>query len=254
VILLKHLMIRQGHWLFRWRSYLPLLMLPIAVEVFLASGWMTRAVGPFGEDLWDSFCLLVALTGLAVRILTVGFVPRGTSGRNTGRQKADVLNTTGMYSLVRHPLYLGNFLVFMGFALLLKSGIFVLFAAVVYLAYYERIILAEEEFLAKRHGAAFLDWASETPVIAPTFRHWVAPALPFSWRSALRREFHTLFLIAVLFFASELLEGMVIERSTFVGWIAHEPQWAIFVAASGALYLAVMAIKKTTSWLNVVGR
>src|SRR5688572_19870470 len=191
--LLKHRMIKQGHWLFRWRSYLPLLVLPLAVQSFLASGWMTQQLGDFGEEIWDLVCLSVALLGLTVRILTVGFVPRGTSGRNTGRQKADTLNTTGMYSLVRHPLYLGNFLVFMGFVLLLKSGLFALLAAVIYVVYYERIILAEEEFIAERHGEAFHAWASATPVIAPTFRNWAPPALPFSWRSALMREFHTLF-------------------------------------------------------------
>jgi protein-S-isoprenylcysteine O-methyltransferase Ste14 len=252
--MLKNVMVKQGHWLFRWRSYLPLLVLPLAVETFLASGWMTREVGHFGEDLWDIFCLLVAVAGLTVRVLTVGFVPQGTSGRNTGRQKADTLNTTGMYSVVRHPLYLGNFLVFMGVVLLLKGSIFALFAAVIYVVYYERIILAEEEFLEQAHGFAFRQWASVTPVIAPTFRIWAPPALRFSWRSALRREFHTVFLISVLFFISELLEGLVIGRLTFGQWVAHEPQWLIFALAGGALYVAVMTIKKTTSWLRAEGR
>jgi protein-S-isoprenylcysteine O-methyltransferase Ste14 len=252
--LLKHLMIRQGHWLFRWRSYLPLLVLPLAVQSFLGSGWMTAQFGDVGEEIWDFFCLSVALLGLAIRILTAGFVPRGTSGRNTGRQKADTLNTTGMYSLVRHPLYLGNFLVFMGFVLLLKSGLFALFAAVIYVVYYERIILAEEEFIAGRHGDAFKAWAGVTPVIAPNFRNWVTPALPFSWRSALTREFHTLFLIAVVFFISELLEGVVLEGSTIQAWVAHEPQWLALAGASAVLYIVVRTVKKTTSWLDVAGR
>jgi protein-S-isoprenylcysteine O-methyltransferase Ste14 len=247
-------MIKQGHWLFRWRSYLPLLVLPLAVQSFLASGWMTQQLGHFGEDMWDFACLAVALLGLTVRILTVGFVPRGTSGRNTGRQKADTLNTTGMYSLVRHPLYLGNFLVFMGFVLLLKSGVFALLAAVIYVVYYERIILAEEEFIAERHGEAFHAWASVTPVIAPTFRNWVPPALPFSWRSALVREFHTLFLISVVFFVSELLEGVVIEGSALQSWISHEPQWLALAIVSAGIYLVVRTVKKTTSWLDVADR
>ncbi len=41
--MLKNVMIKQGHWLFRWRSYLPLLVLPLAMESFLASGWMTSS-------------------------------------------------------------------------------------------------------------------------------------------------------------------------------------------------------------------
>ena len=252
--MLKQVMIKQGYWLFRWRSYLPLLVLPFAVESFLNSGWMTQQFGDFGEELWDLFCLSVALLGLSLRVLTVGFVPRGTSGRNTRRQKADTLNTTGMYSLVRHPLYLGNFLVFMGFVFLLKSGLFALLAAVIYVVYYERIILAEEEFIAERHGEEFRAWARVTPVIAPTFRNWMPPALPFSWRSVLAREFHTLFLISVVFFISELLEGVLIKDSTAEAWIAHEPQWFALVIASAAVYVVVRTLKKTTSWLNVADR
>jgi protein-S-isoprenylcysteine O-methyltransferase Ste14 len=229
-------------------------VLPFAVESFLNSGWMTQQFGDFGEETWDFFCLSVALLGLLVRVLTVGFVPRGTSGRNTTRQKADTLNTTGMYSLVRHPLYLGNFLVFMGFVLLLKSGLFTLLAAVIYVVYYERIILAEEEFIAERHGEEFRAWTNVTPVIAPTFRNWVPPALPFSWRSALVREFHTLFLISVVFFITELLEGVLIEGSTAQEWIAHEPQWPALLVAGAVAYVVVRTVKKTTRWLNVADR
>ncbi|MGB8874133.1 MAG: hypothetical protein WCC75_12145, partial [Desulfobaccales bacterium] len=43
-----------------------------------------------------------------------GLPPRGTSGRNTQGQVAETLNTTGIYSLVRNPLYLGNFLIWLG--------------------------------------------------------------------------------------------------------------------------------------------
>ena len=47
--------------------------------------------------------------------LCVGFTPRGTSGRNTKEgQVAESLNTLGMYSMCRHPLYLGNLLMWLG--------------------------------------------------------------------------------------------------------------------------------------------
>ena len=50
----------------------------------------------------------------------MGFAPRGTSGRNTLGQVAEVLNTSGMYSVVRNPLYLGNFVIWLGLALFIK--------------------------------------------------------------------------------------------------------------------------------------
>ena len=45
----------------------------------------------------------------------------------------------------------------------------------VFWLYYERIMLAEEEFLRARYGKAFDDWAARTPAFLPNFRHWVPP-------------------------------------------------------------------------------
>lgn len=75
-------MVRQGAWLFRWRSYLPLVLLPVAISVFQNSGWMTQLFGETVEESYDYLCLVTAFAGLAIRIGTVGFVPAGTSGRN----------------------------------------------------------------------------------------------------------------------------------------------------------------------------
>src|SRR5262245_19709566 len=93
-----------GSFLFRWRSYLPLAPL-------FAASYAGPRIDPGSAATrvaWDAVCLAVALIGLAVRVVTVGTAARGTSGRNTRAQKADVLNTTGIYSIVRHPLYVGN--------------------------------------------------------------------------------------------------------------------------------------------------
>ena len=102
---------RAGNKLFRWRSYLPLLVLPL-ILISLLSPEIESPI----DDFWDGVCLFISIAGLALRILTVGYAPRGTSGRNTREQKAAELNTKGMYSVVRHPIYLGNFLIWLGMA------------------------------------------------------------------------------------------------------------------------------------------
>ena len=104
---------RNGSWLFRHRSYLPLLMIP----VFLACLPSFKYLGASHKlnEVWQVFCLMISLSGLAVRIITVGRAPLGTSGRNTREQVAHTLTTTGIYSVVRHPLYLGNYLVLLMF-------------------------------------------------------------------------------------------------------------------------------------------
>ena len=59
----------------------------------------------------------ISVLGFLVRFYTIGTTPKGTSGRNTKEQVADVLNSSGMYSMLRHPLYLGNYLIWLGISL-----------------------------------------------------------------------------------------------------------------------------------------
>lgn len=252
--MLKDDMVRQGNWLFRWRSYLPLMLLPVAILVFQNSGWMTQLFGEAVEEGYDYLCLVIAFSGLAIRIATVGFVPAGTSGRNTTAQNAKALNTTGLYSQMRHPLYFANFLVFIAFVLLFKSLVFTLFAAVAYFIYYERIMLAEESFLESLYGQKFRDWAKATPAFLPRLSGWVAPSLPFSWRAAAGREFHTVFLIASVFFLSELLEGTLVDGLSVGNWMREEPFWSWLLLSGAAVYLVVRLVKKRTKWLVVAGR
>ena len=102
-----------GDVMFRWRSWLPLLLLPL----FLAS-FLGYPGGSQGLDLgWELAYFSVSALGMAVRLFTTGTAPRGTSGRNTREQKATVLNTTGPYSIVRHPLYLSNLVIIVALCL-----------------------------------------------------------------------------------------------------------------------------------------
>ncbi|WP_417887675.1 hypothetical protein [Zunongwangia sp.] len=49
-------------------------------------------------DYYELVCLSFSLLGLFIRIFTVGYTPKNTSGRNTTEgQLANEFNTTGMY-------------------------------------------------------------------------------------------------------------------------------------------------------------
>ena len=120
----------QGNWLFRYRSFLPIVIVLIGWAMYLRRELHPEEFPLFLPE-YEHFYLAVAmgvgLLGLAVRVYTVGFSPRNTSGRNTKvGQVADTLNQTGIYSVVRHPLYLGNFLMWLGPALVTANGWFIL--------------------------------------------------------------------------------------------------------------------------------
>ncbi len=132
---------KQGTWLFKWRSYLPLFILPLFLIALRHSEYLERVFGDLMDDIYESLCLAISFLGLAIRCLTIGYGPKGTSGRNTKKQKAKILNTTGMYSIVRHPLYLGNFLIFLGITLFVQVWWFSLLAILAFWLYYDLVIL-----------------------------------------------------------------------------------------------------------------
>lgn len=148
---MNELLKEQGNFLFRWRSYLPvIMMIPLTIAV-MNMAW------PLGSHAYhevaEAVCMLISLSGLAVRIITIGHTPRGTSGRNTTKQSAWQLNTTGIYSVVRHPLYLGNFLIGLGPMMLPLIWWLPILYILAFTVYYERIMIAEEAFLTEQFGA-----------------------------------------------------------------------------------------------------
>ena len=122
--------------------------------------------------------------GVAVRA-SQRFTASHTSGRNTEGQVADSLNTTGMYSIVRNPLYLGNFLMILGVVLFLRIWWIPALYATLFALYYERIIFAEEMFLRDKFGQDYLAWASKTPAFFPKFALW-KPTASFSGKDRCR--------------------------------------------------------------------
>lgn len=245
---------REGAALFRWRSYVPLALVPLALIAAAQSGYFEQRFGHALTQAWMMFCLVLCFLGLALRALTVGFVAGASSGRNTREQRADALNTTGAYSVLRNPLYLGNYLTLLGFALATKVWWFAVVASLGFALYYERIIWAEECFLRRKFGDAFTQWAERTPAFLPDLRLWRRPELPFSFRAVLRREYSGFYLIVVVMTLIELSGAVLGRGMTFAAWWARDYPWALGLAAATVIFLVLRALKRHTSLLRVAGR
>lgn len=246
---LRELLNKQGKWLFRWRSYLPLLVIVLVVPAVRGAAFRGRGGAFDFEVAWELICVAVAFFGLAVRVYTVGHVPAGTSGRNTKAQRADVLNTTGIYSVVRHPLYAGNFFIWLGVAMFVGSWWLSLIFILLFILFYERIIFTEEEYLRKEYGRVWEEWAARTPLFVPRFKNYKKSALPFSMRSVLNKEHHVLLNIILAFALIELLEGLVRERKFDLGI-----GWMVAVASGFVVWVTLRVLKKKTNILSVGGR
>lgn len=240
---------RQGAWLFMWRSYLPLILFPILLLALKETETVESMFGDFADDLWEIFCLGVSFFGLFIRCITIGYVPRRTSGRNSKKQVAKSLNTTGIYSVVRNPLYLGNFMIMLGIVMFTQAWWAIVVTILLYWLYYERIIYAEEEFLSEKFGKTFLEWAESTPVFIPKLSRWQKPDLYFSFKNILKREYTGFFVIISAFTFMEIVGDFISE-----GTLEIDFECLIFFSTGLVVYLTLRTLKRKTKILDVKGR
>ncbi len=237
--------IKQGNLLFRYRGIIPLFLLIGVVVVIVFGG-----LGISGNTAYEYVCLGVSILGQIIRILVVGYSPANTSGRNTKEQVADELNTTGIYSIIRHPLYVGNFFMWIGIAMLTANVWFVLFVTLLYWLYYERIMAAEEAFLADKFGNSYIEWARVTPSIIPAFNRYRSTRLIFSWRKVIKKEkngFAALFLIFWLIIA---IRNIIVADKLFLNF----DYWTIYMITSLGIYFVIKLLKHNTTLLDENGR
>jgi protein-S-isoprenylcysteine O-methyltransferase Ste14 len=147
---------------------------PLLVGHSLFTAW----VMPF----MDARNLLVLPGGEALRWVGVAFLAAGVVWRlgpmvTLGRRFASVvalqeghrLHTSGFYALVRHPSYLGIFLMDVGFAGVFRSAIAVALLPVVYWMFKRRMDI-EEGFLLEQFGDEYRNYMARVPRVLPGVR------------------------------------------------------------------------------------
>lgn len=247
--MIPDILAHQGSWFFRWRSYVLLGFLPVALLTLSHGEPVEIYLGERADFIYEGICVALAFFGLGIRALTVGYTPKGTSGRNTREQIAATLNVTGMYSLTRNPLYLGNAITYMAIALFTQGFYFTILMALFLIIYLERIIAAEERFLTEKFGAHYMEWANLVPAFFPSLSGWKAPELDFSMRNVLRREYSGFFAIIAAFVAIEALGDLL-----YRGRMLLDEAWAIAFITGAIIYLTLRSLNRSTRVLNVPGR
>ncbi len=174
----------MGKFLFKYRSFLPVpyfLFLLIVIEF----NYLTFFTG-----------LLIVLLGLLIRFFSQGFAG---DWMRSSEVEAYYMLDEGAYSIMRNPLYLGNFLV--GFGFTLTSSFYPVFLlpsySLVFFLYYYLIVKEEESYLEKKFGERFIQYRESTPSFYPNFRKWKSGQ--FLGRNALRMESSTYLTVAFIF-------------------------------------------------------
>ncbi len=182
----------SGRVYFKYRSFLPLLILIFAIP-FLP-------VDKYISDSYLKISMGISIFGLLIRFMVIGFLQDlKTSGRNSKAQVADSLSTLGAYSIVRNPLYLGNYFILLGMALAFKDIGFAVVVSLLFIICYERIIYHEEKFLEEKFGQQYTDWASKTPAFFPKFSLYQKSGAKFSLATLLLREYPSVLLFCTFY-------------------------------------------------------
>ena len=181
---------QTGSWLFRHRTALPL---PIAAAILLIpAGHSDRSA--------ELAAAGVAITVLGEAIRLWGVQHIGAISR-TRIERVGPLVDTGPFAHVRNPLYVGNILLWVGFAITARLPGLASIAFVVFAIEYHFIVRWEERLLAERLGDRYRDYVARVPRWFPTGTRRArttedddsaVSANAFSWRETLFSERGTL--------------------------------------------------------------
>ncbi|MFU8856516.1 MAG: methyltransferase family protein [Deferrisomatales bacterium] len=136
----------------------------------------------------------VALVGAALRTWASGTIV-----------KNEELTTDGPYRLTRNPLYVGNFLIGLGVAVMGGRLLLVALFLLLFLPVYHALVRKEEKRLSERYEEAFFAYCKDVPRFIPKIKAWPPPAAPYDpqrmwtvhreWRAWLGLYAATLYLL-----------------------------------------------------------
>ena len=179
-------LVELGNFSFKYRGY----MLPVAVILlFIPSARFTADPAVAGL-----VGFLVAVLGQACRVFTIGlaYIIRGGKDHKV---YAETLVTSGLYSHVRNPMYVGNFFLVIGLAIASNSWVFTLLGVPLSLAMHKAIVAAEENFLRNKFGAQFDAYSARVPRWFPRLAGLATTirGMQFEWRRVVSKEYAATF-------------------------------------------------------------
>lgn len=237
---------KSGNMLFKYRGQIPVILFLLAIPVLYFTDY--SYLNENSILVFSVISVALSLSGFLIRAYVIGTTPKGTSGRNRDEQVAESLNTTGIYSVVRHPLYLGNYLMWIGIVIFSFNIYFIIIISLLFWIYYERIMFAEERFLEKKFGDTYLEWSKKVPAFFPAFGKHIKSSFPFSLKSIMRREYSGVAATAIGFTFIDVL------RIYFITGLIVWQRVSIYVMVATILIAIILRTLKHSHMLDEEGR
>jgi protein-S-isoprenylcysteine O-methyltransferase Ste14 len=155
----------RNKWTHQARGWISLaILVPVGIGAALSRPHFPPA--SWGYSACQAAGWLLFLAGGAMRWWAMLYV---------GGRKTTELVTTGPYSITRHPVYLGTFLLALSAAVLSQSVVFFAAVLVARMAYLGVTVPPEERKLLDRHGEEFAAYCRRVPRLLPSFGRFQSP-------------------------------------------------------------------------------
>ena len=168
--------------------------------------------------------VILVFLGEAVRVWADGYVGHvKVNAKQPWRQdqQSGHLITAGPYAYVRHPLYVGTFLIGVGFSIAARSLPLAVASLAFFLLVYPKKARREEQLILQEWGADYASYQTLVPRWWPTFRRYPSPHGQWSWQGIrASKEWKTLLWVIVALLAIYLWEEWFHEREIFT-----DAQW-----------------------------
>ena len=149
--------------------------------IFLLSGWLSThypGVDFYSHENGHLWHVLFNLSGdphwnpihwASIVLIFGGFILLSASWKVLyAAQKNHQLATTGPYAKIRHPQYVGFFLIMLGFLVQWPTILTLIMFPILIFMYY-RLTKIEERDIEKIFGQIYIDYASRVPAFIPRF-------------------------------------------------------------------------------------
>lgn len=134
--------------------------------------------------------LPIVLIGLIMRAWAAGHILKGS-----------YLIVSGPYSFSRHPLYIGSFLIGLGFTIISNSFYFLLCFLIYFMLFYPGAILKEEEGLNNKFNKSFLIYRAYVSSFISKEKKWYLPGKFSRFKFSLflhNREYNLIIAIIII--------------------------------------------------------
>ena len=178
------------------------------------------------------------IAGLLIRLWSNGYAI-----------KNDKLTISGPYSLVRNPLYVGTFLIALGFvfALQLKLIEGILFLSAMIFMYYNTV-QNEQKMLSEKFGQVYKDYCAQVPALLPRLTPYTSgEQWPFSLdRLIFSKEYKTGLWMTVIIIALYLKTHLLMNHKPMT-----EQTWSLVLLAAFLVLVDIFYEMNKTKKKNI---